>query len=342
MNKRLRTILIYCFFLGLGIFLVWWSVKDLTKDDRSQIRASLATARYWLVIPVFGILFLCHFIRAIRWKLLMEPMGYRPSTTNTLFAVFIGYLANQAVPRLGEVLKCTILARYEKVPVDKLIGTIILERLIDAITLTLVFVITMLIQPGIYTELMQTIFSPSGPAPGTATGENSISSSVVLLVMAGILLLLIASWMIRRKKNFRDLGLLLQRIGRSIWQGISAIQHRKRRGRFLFLTLSLWTLYLSGGYIGFLALQETEQYGIREAFTVLSAGSIGMIITPGGIGAYAYLLQKTMQVYGLNEGIALAFGWILWLAQTVVILIGGLISFAAIPWYNRKKIREKA
>ena len=91
-----------------------------------------------------------------------------------------------------------------------------------------------------------------------------------------------------------------------------------------------------------MALKETQQYGITEAFTVLSAGSVGMIATPGGIGAYAYLLQKTMQVYGLNEGIALAFGWILWLAQTAVILIGGFISFLAIPYYNKIIQREKS
>ena len=122
MNKRLRTILQYSFFLGLGIFLVWWSVKDLTSNDKNQIRLALKTARYWLIIPVFGILFLSHLIRAIRWKLLIEPMGYNPSLTNTVFAVFIGYLANQAVPRLGEVLKCTVLARYEKVPADYAAG----------------------------------------------------------------------------------------------------------------------------------------------------------------------------------------------------------------------------
>jgi hypothetical protein len=89
-----------------------------------------------------------------------------------------------------------------------------------------------------------------------------------------------------------------------------------------------------------MALKETNGYGIREAFTVLSAGSIGMIITPGGIGAYALLLKQTMIVYGLDKGIALAFGWILWLAQTAVIVIGGLISFVAMPYYNKQKINS--
>lgn len=337
MNKRIRTILQYCFFLGLGIFLVWWSVKDLTSDDKSQIKQAIKTARYWLIIPVFGILFLSHFIRAIRWKLLIEPLGYKPSTTNVLFAVLIGYLANQAVPRLGEVLKCTVLSRYEKVPADKLIGTIILERVIDAITLLIVFGITLAIQPDIYTQLIDTIFHTKKIDDGTKT----ISSSFLLIILGGIVVIVLFIWMIKKKKNFNDLLLLFKKIVRSIWQGLNTIQHLKKRWLFIFLTISMWSLYLAGGYLGFMALQETQQYGINEAFTVLSAGSVGMIVTPGGIGAYAYLLQKTMQVYGLNEGIALAFGWILWLAQTSVILMGGLISFVAIPYYNKKRTSAK-
>jgi len=133
MNKRLRTVLQYTFFFGLGIFLVWWSIKDLTSADKSQIRAALKTARYYLIIPVFIILFLSHFLRALRWRLLINSLGYYTSKKNTFFAVMIGYLANQAVPRLGEVLKCTVLARYEKIAVDKLIGTIIINH-VNAVT----------------------------------------------------------------------------------------------------------------------------------------------------------------------------------------------------------------
>jgi len=337
MNKRLRTIFEYSFFLGLGIFLAWWSLKDLTADNKSQIRAALKTARYWLIIPVFVILFLSHFIRALRWRLLIQSLGYNPSRTNAFFAVMIGYLTNQAVPRLGELVKCTMLARYEKIPADKLIGTIILERIIDSITLLFIFGITLVIQPDFYSQLTEAIFnSKRDPA------HKTISSSLVLLIVIAIIVIVIAIWMLKKKKNFKDLGALFRRIGQRIWQGISAIKHLKKRRQFILLTIILWTLYLSGGFIGFMALQETHTYGIREAFTVLSAGSIGMIATPGGIGAYAYLLQQTMIVYGLNEGIALAFGWILWLAQTAVILIGGLISFVAMPFYNKQKHFEKS
>src|SRR5437867_1697282 len=133
MKKRYFTILQYLFFFGLGIFLVWWSVKDLSSDDKSQIKAALKNARYSLIFPVLGILFFSHYIRALRWKLLIEPLGHKPRVSNTFFAVMIGYLTNLAFPRLGEVLKGTVLARYEKIAVDKLFGTIIIERIIDAL-----------------------------------------------------------------------------------------------------------------------------------------------------------------------------------------------------------------
>jgi uncharacterized protein (TIRG00374 family) len=331
MNKRLRTILQYIFFLGIGIFLVWWSVKDLKAEDRDHIRLALKRARYWLIIPVFAILLLSHYIRAMRWRLLIEPLGYKPRRMNMFFAVLIGYLANQAVPRLGEVLKCTVLARYEKVPADKLIGTIILERLIDALTLLIIFAVTLAIQPGLYGQLMDTFFhSSKDKEPG------GISGTIILLIVIGVAVIGIIIWMIAKKKTINDLGVAIKRIINRILQGIAAIRHLKKRALFIFYTVILWSLYLLGGYVGFYALQETEQYGIREAFTVLSAGSVGMIATPGGIGAYAYILQQTMMLYGLSYGIALAFGWLLWLSQTAVILLGGLISFVAIPWYNKK------
>ncbi len=332
MPKRLRTILQYIFFMGLGIFLVWWSIRELTDEQKSNIKVSLQTAKYWIILPVFIILFSAHLVRAMRWRLLMQSLGYNPSIANAFFAVLIGYMINHAVPRLGEVAKCTMLARYENIPVDKLIGTIILERMIDGLTLLVVFGITLIIQPDIYSQLTNVIFNSKPDA-----GHQTISSTLVMLIVLGIIVLLIAIWMIRKKKNFRDLGELLKRTGRRIWEGISAIKHLKKRKQFIVLTILLWGLYLSGGYLGFMAFRETGGYGIREAFSILSAGSIGMVVTPGGIGAYSYLVEKTMIVYGLNEGVAFAFGLILWVAQTAVILVGGLISFMLMPWFNKRR-----
>jgi uncharacterized protein (TIRG00374 family) len=278
-----------------------------------------------------------HFVRALRWRLLIEPLGHKPSKANAFFSVMIGYLVNQGVPRLGELVKCTMLSRYEKIPLEKLVGTVILERVVDAISFLTILGITLAIQPGIYSQLISSFFShPDDPA------KKTMPAWVLLLIIIGAVILLMLAWMIIKKKTFNDLLLALKKIWLRIWEGISSIRHLKKRGLFILLTVILWSLYLFSGYIGFFALQETEGFGIKEAFTVLSAGSIGMIASPGGIGAYAYLVQKTMPIYGVNEGIALAFGWILWLVTTAVIVIGGLISFAWIPYYNKRKHLEKA
>lgn len=332
MKRKLGIIFQYLFFFCLGFFFVWMSVKDINSKNWGDIRYSLGHARYWLIIPVFTILLLSHYTRALRWRLLIESLGYIPDKANSFFAVMIGYLANQGVPRMGEVLKCTVLARYEKIPVDKLVGTIILERLIDAVTLIIVFGITLLIQPDLYGQITNRVFNSPGDEP-----VKKISALLLVLIILAIIILLIGVWMIRKKKNFRDLGAAIRKIGLRIWMGLSAVQHLKKRGQFLLLTLLLWTLYLSGGYIGFQALQETQQYGLREAFTVLSAGSIGMIVAPGGIGGYALFIEGSMMIYGLQQSIAAAFGWLLWIAQTVVILLVGLLSFIILPWYNKRR-----
>jgi len=337
MNKRLRTILQYAFFLLIGVALAWWSIKDLTAGEKSQIKDALKTARYWLIIPVFLMLLLCHYVRGLRWKLLIDSLGYKVRRRNTFFAVLIGYLTNQAVPRLGEVVKCTVLSRYEKVPVDKLIGTIILERIVDAITLLIVFGITLAIQPHLYSEMVDAVFYP--PENPNA---NSVSGKIVFYIILGLAFLYLFGWMIYKKKTFKYLWQLLKKKGRSIWQGVGAIRHLKKRWTFVFYSLVIWTIYLLGGYIGFMALQQTEGYGIKEAFTVLSAGSVGMVATPGGIGAYPILVQQSMIMYKLESGIALAFGWLLWLAQTAVIVLGGLFSFVAMPYYNKQKHIEKS
>lgn len=333
MSKRLRTILQYLFFLALGLLFAWLSLKKLDKEKIAQIKIAFVNARHWLIIPVFAILFLSHYIRGLRWRLLIQSIGHNASRTNSFFAVMIGYLVNQGVPRLGEVVKCTVLSRYEKIPVEKLIGTIILERLIDALTLLVIFGITLAIQPHLYTQIIDTFFHKD-PSQNGSKGPGTLL--IALIIISAILFCLLI-WMLLKKKTIRDLANIIKKISRRIAEGVGAIRHLKNRGQFLLLTVLLWTLYFLGGYIGFMAFRETVQYGVREAFTILSAGSIGMIASPGGIGAYAFMIQKTMEMYGLNYAIALAFGWILWLATTAVIVIGGLVSFAAIPYCNKNK-----
>src|SRR4051812_4786074 len=143
MKKKILGLLQYLLFLGLGIFLLWLTLR---KSNWEEIKTDIITANFIFLIPATFMLLISHLSRAVRWKILMEPLGYKPSLLNTFLAVMIGYWANLAVPRLGEVLKCTILGRYEKVPADKLVGTIVAERAFDVASLIAVLMITIGIQ----------------------------------------------------------------------------------------------------------------------------------------------------------------------------------------------------
>jgi len=332
----MSSLLQYLFFLGLGIFLIWWSLGKIERDDWEEIKAAFKRANYWLTLPVVLVLLASHFSRAIRWKILMEPLGYKPSLTNTFLAVLIGYLANLAVPRLGEVLKCTILARYEKVPADKLIGTIVAERAFDIICLVLVFAITIFSQIdviGDYSlQLVKELFASKG---------GGFSSFKLFGLIAVLLIFVFGSWFIlKRFKHIRFIA-KVRSIIKGIWQGLTSVRFVKKKGWFFFHSIFIWFMYLLSVRIGMFAMQETSLFGMKTSLSVLSLGSIGMIVTQGGIGAYPLLVQETMSLYGLGENLGKAFGWLLWLVQFFQILICGFIGLALLPYLNKQKNRDE-
>lgn len=333
MNKKLSSLLQYAFFLGLGIFLVWWSIGKIGHADWLEMKAGLKNANYWLLIPVSVSLLLSHLSRAIRWRILMEPMGYKPGIINAYFAVLIGYLANLAVPRLGEVLKCTILSRYEKIPADKLIGTIVAERAFDMICLLIVFAITIFSQIDIIGQ-----FALDMVQKLLGTGNTGKTNYAGVLVLIGILLVMAwLIWFLFRKFAHTLIIRKITQLGKGIWEGLTSVRFVQKKGWFFFHSVLIWFLYLTAIKLGFYAIEATSHYGWLTAFSVLSLGSIGMIVTQGGIGAYPLLVQETMVLYGLSENIGRAFGWVLWLAQFFLIVVSGCIALVLIPIVNRKK-----
>ena len=144
MRKRFLTIMQYSLFLGGGIFLVWWQLRSMTPEQKSDFIDAFRHANYWLIVPIAIMILLSHLSRSMRWKLLMEPLGYDPKLKNVFAVTMIGYFANAAIPRLGEVLKCAFLARYEHLKVDKLVGTIIIERAFDIVCYILFIGLTIL------------------------------------------------------------------------------------------------------------------------------------------------------------------------------------------------------
>lgn len=335
MNKRIAAFLKYLVFLGIGIFLIWWSLHQIPKEKWGEFKQSMATANYWLMVPVFLILSASHLVRALRWKILMQPMGYAPSLPNTFFAVMIGYMANLAVPRLGEVLKCTMLARYEKVPAEKLVGTIVAERAVDVISLGIVFLLAMISQYDVVGEfgsqLMKQLFENS-------TGKFSWLRLCIVLGVLLIIAIAIRVWF----RQFAHLRIVIvfKKILRGIWEGLLSIKNLRNKWLFILYSIIIWLLYIVGTWVGLQATEGTTGLGIQHALSALAFASIGMIVTPGGIGAYAYFIAAVLEKNNIPFEIGFANGTLQWFAQFIIVLLVGSVCLAIVPFYNKKRQHE--
>lgn len=336
MQKKWLSLLQYLFFLGLGIFLVWWSLQQIPAEKWNDFKHAVQSTNYWLMIPVILILSSSHFLRALRWKILMQPMGFSPRLPNVFFAVMIGYLANLAVPRLGEVLKCTLLAKYEKVPAEKLVGTILVERAFDVISLGIVFMIALITQYDIIGDyssaLLHKIFS------NNLSNANWVYRIAVFIFVSILLGLLFKIVLNKYPKN--NLSLLLKKVANGIWEGLTSIRYLEKKGQFILYSLLIWILYIAGTWIGLMATSGTAHLGLPAAISALAFASIGMIITPGGIGAYALFLAKVLEKNNIPFEIGFANGTMQWFAQFLIVLVVGFCCLGLLPWYNKKETNE--
>jgi uncharacterized protein (TIRG00374 family) len=312
---------------------VWWQFDKMTSFQKQQFAESLKYANYWLLVPVIILALLSHISRAIRWKILIEPMGYHPKTSTTFYAVMSGYLLNTFVPRAGEVLKCTLLSRSDKIPITKLIGTILVERAFDLFCYILFIAITILIQiKQVSSFISKKFLQMKG-------NDNGMSIWIKLVVIAAVVFLGIyfVKWIFKRFAHHRHI-ITLKGFHIGLTEGFSAIARLKKRKWFIFHTVFIWTMYLLEIYIGFSALSATSHLGITEACSVLSLATLGMIVSPGGIGAFPLAVQEVLLIYHVDN---VSFGWIIWGVSTGIILIGGLISLGLLLYRNKNTHETK-
>lgn len=333
MNKKMLSAIQYIFFLALGIFLIWWSLRKVDEKGWADMKNSFLHARYTVILPIVLALLASHLSRAFRWKILMEPLGYNPRIANTYLAVLIGYMANLAIPRLGEILKCTILARYEKVPAEKLVGTIVAERAFDVICLLIVMATAFFTQTDIIGNyLSDTLANVFGSKTGGVSSQKLLTGFVILIAIV-----LVFSFLLRK---FAHISFIqrLKSIIKGVWQGIVSVKDIKKKGLFIFHTLFIWAMYLLSVRLGFLALEETAIYAWKPAMSVLTSGSLAMIMpSPGGLGFYPVFVQTTMELYGLRNTIGFAFGALMWGAQFFQMLLSGFVALVLLPFLNKQK-----
>ena len=331
MGKKIGTILQYIFFLGGGILLIWWQFHNMTPEQIIKFKSALSNADYRMFIPVIFMALASHVSRSVRWKILIAPMGYKPSLFNTFGVIMVGYLANSFVPRLGEILKCTLLAKYEKIPAQKLIGTIVIERVFDFLCYLIFILITIIIQFNLVGNFVKVeITKMVNNTSGTAFWIN------LFLILTGVIsAIFIIRFLIKRYTS----GKIVQRIKfflNGLKEGITSIKKLQKKSWFLFHTLFIWSMYLLQIYVGFSAIQEVSHLGLNAACSVLTLATLAMIITPGGIGTFPTAVFLVLGLYNIDQSTGEAFGWIMWGATTFIILFFGLLSLILLFYNNRK------
>jgi glycosyltransferase 2 family protein len=330
MPKSVQLVFRYGFFLALGLILAWISIRSSYKNW-AGMKVALSHARYYLLIPIVFLYLLSHWCRAVRWKIMIEPLGYKPVTLDVFFSVMIGYLVNLAIPRLGEVMRCTFLGRHEKIPIEKLLGTIIVERAFDLVCLLIVFFTAYSLQARVITDYVL----------DKLKAGNQDTSHLNLYIGLGLLVLVLIGYLVlRRMKNHRLMD-WAKKMVLGLWEGIYEIRYMKKKGWFLFHTVLIWTLYFLCTRLGMLSIRELDGLGYTETFSVLSVGSVAMIVAPGGLGAYPLFVSGTLERYHIPDQFADAGGQILWAVPTLLILIGGVISFVGMASPTKKSKDEK-
>lgn len=326
MRKTLLTILQYVIFLGLGIYIVYHMLHELDDKQTKELTDAISKVDFWYLIPIFIAGLLSHFFRAVRWRYLLETVGTKPSLVNTTFAVLIGYITNLVLPRAGEVAKCTVLAKYEKTPAHKMIGTIVAERAFDVFCLIIIAIFAFIVQFTWISEYVGGMM--------TNFGASIHKHQTVILVILGVLTaLIVASIIVYRRHRQTKVGRFMKEMA----HGVFSIIHMKKRWKFIGYTFLIWLMYLMQLYVGLKSLPDTHHLTPLAALVVLVYGSVGMIITPGGIGAYTWMVAQILAVYTIADVPAQAFGWIAWAVQTGIIIVLGIISLLAIHPYNRRK-----
>ena len=331
MKKTLLTILQYVVFLGLGIWIVYHMLHQLTATQEDELVAAIKSIHPLYLIPICFVGFLSHFFRALRWRYLLETVEMKPTVVNTTFAVMIGYITNLALPRAGEVAKCTVLAKYEKMPAHKMIGTIVAERAFDIVCLFVIAICAFLMQFSVINDYVGARMHKL--VDKIKTHEMVLLTGVLLLVA-----FIVASIIIYRKNKETKFGRFMKEMNR----GILSILNMKKRWPFMGYTVLIWLMYVLQIYIGLKSLPATHHLTPYAALVVLVYGSVGMIVTPGGIGLYPFLVAQILGVYLIPDVPAQAFGWIAWVVQTGLIIILGVVSLLFIHSYNRKRDAEAA
>ena len=314
----LKTLL----FAFIGVSLLYFAFKgvDLKAVGKEMGSAKLEWIGLSMLVGLGAVI-----SRGMRWKLVLDSMGYRSSSWRTSYAIGIGYLINMVFPRAGEVARATALRRSDKIPVDVLLGTIIVERLIDLIIVSILLGLTLILT---YPELQKLLASTQGSE--SAANEGGIPWLWIALALG-----LLVAWLLRKRFFETAIGQRVQSFLRGLSQGFTSIVRLDKPWAYLSHTVFIWASYFVMIYVCFFAMPATENIQIDQSLFVMMAASMGIVVpVPGGVGAYHYLVAKALEVLSVPYPEGLAFATLVHASQTIMLMSTGVIGFIGLSRFK--------
>lgn len=305
--------------LGLGLYLVYFSFANTSEADRVQIITAIKKAdlRFVFISLLFGAF--SHLSRAYRWNYLLRPLGYQPTLMMRTLTIMISYFSNLGIPRSGEVLRATALATYANVPFEKSFGTIVTERIIDILLLFSLIGLGFVLQGELLLEVI---------------GNPSISGMLLIWVLLASVAFFLGIRQLKRSQH--ALAVKIVSFVSGLRQGMLSILNIEHKWTFLGHTLFIWFMYLMMFWVVTFALPETSGLSFSTIIPAFVAGGFAMSATNGGIGLYPIAVAAVLQAFDVPYPQALAFGWVMWTGQTIMVVAFGSLSFLLLPVLSKK------
>jgi len=304
--------------ISVGVFCIYFSFRNINFSDFKQYFFEINYM--WVAM---GILLgaLSHISRSYRWKFLINPLGYKLGFINSVLAVFSAYLINYTIPRAGDLARATMISKYEKIPLEKTLGTIVAERAVDVICIIVIIFIGLIIE-----------FQRISDKLALLTQDTEIS---VILIYFGafVLMLFILNWIVKKSKYYKSITNFFS----GIIEGLTVIFKMKKRNLFIIHSVFIWLMYVLMFWATSKAFVELYEVNFFQLMISFILAALSIMFSNGGIGIYPLAVEESLGWYGIQSTTGLAFGWVSWLSQTMMVVIFGGISLFVLPFINRSK-----
>lgn len=318
MSKKLKSYIKILLPISIGIFCIFFSFRNISFTDFTKYFYEINYL--WVFVGIF-LGALSHISRSYRWKYLIEPLGYKLGFINSVLAVFSAYLINYTIPRAGDIARATMISKYEKIPLDKTLGTIVAERAVDVICILIIIATGLIFEFNRISEKLISLI------------ENTEISVVIIYVGVIILILFVSNRVLRKSKYYKSILNFFS----GIIEGLTIIFKMEKRVPFILHSIFIWLMYILMFWATSMAFFELHEVAFYQFMISFTLAAISIMLSNGGIGIYPLAVEESLGWYGVQSTTGLAFGWVSWLSQTMMVIIFGGLSLFILPFINRKK-----